>query len=99
MKVVAIKPAFFNGALVSLGDELDIPDRTKGSWFASPESPQAQAAVKIKASGSTPVRVLGAIARGLTPDLSDPALVNPVALHEISGRQHVSFIDLMGVKP
>ncbi len=44
MKVTAIKPAFFNGRRVRLGDELDVPQGLKGSWFALVASPEAKAA-------------------------------------------------------
>lgn len=35
MKVVAIKPAFYRGRRVRVGDELDIPENEKGSWFVA----------------------------------------------------------------
>lgn len=44
MKVVATKVAFFNGARVRVGAEMDIPDGTKGSWFVAVDSPAAKAA-------------------------------------------------------
>lgn len=44
MKITAIKPAFYNGRRVRVGDELDIPEGTKGSWFAPVASPEAEAA-------------------------------------------------------
>lgn len=44
MKIVAIKPAFYNGRRVRVGDELDIPQGTKGSWFAPAAAPEAKAA-------------------------------------------------------
>lgn len=43
MKIVAIKPAFYNGRRVRVGDELDIPTGTKGSWFAPTGSAEAKA--------------------------------------------------------
>ena len=43
MKIVAIKPAFYNGRRVRVGDELDIPQGFKGSWFAATESIEAKA--------------------------------------------------------
>lgn len=33
MKVTAIKPGYF-GKLRQIGDEFDVPDGTKASWFA-----------------------------------------------------------------
>jgi hypothetical protein len=47
MKIVAIKPAFFNGRRVRVGDELDIPSGMLGSWFAPVASTEAKAA-KVK---------------------------------------------------
>ena len=44
MKIVAIKPAFYNGRRVRVGDELDIPQGLKGSWFAATASIEAKAA-------------------------------------------------------
>lgn len=44
MKVVATKLAFFNGSRVRPGAELEVPDGTKGSWFAPVASPEARAA-------------------------------------------------------
>lgn len=47
MKIVAIKTAFYNGRRVRVGDELDIPQGMKGSWFAAVATPEAEAA-KVK---------------------------------------------------
>lgn len=69
MQVVAVKPAYFNDQLLRIGDEIDIPDRTKGSWFTPADSAEADAARTIKARGSTPVRVLDKHARGETVSL------------------------------
>ena len=44
MKIVAIKPAFYNGRRVRVGDELDIPQGVKGSWFVSTGTVEARAA-------------------------------------------------------
>jgi hypothetical protein len=33
MKVVVVKPAFYNGFRVRVGTELNVPDELKGSWF------------------------------------------------------------------
>lgn len=44
MKIVAIKPAFYNGRRVRVGDELDIPQGLKGSWFAATATIEAKAA-------------------------------------------------------
>ncbi len=44
MKIVAIKPAFYNGRRVRVGDELDIPQGLKGSWFVPTATLEAKAA-------------------------------------------------------
>ncbi len=44
MKVVAIKPAFYNGRRVRVGTELEVPQGLKGSWFAPVAAPEAKAA-------------------------------------------------------
>lgn len=43
MKIVAIKVAFYNGRRVRVGDELEVPQGTKGSWFAPVASAEAKA--------------------------------------------------------
>ena len=48
MKVVAIKPAFFNGTRIRVGAEVEIPDNLKGSWFAKVDSPVAKATKAVK---------------------------------------------------
>lgn len=53
MKIVAIKPAFFNGRRVRVGDELDIPQGSLGSWFAPVASIEAKAA-KVKPAKTEP---------------------------------------------
>jgi hypothetical protein len=53
MKIVAIKPAFYNGRRVRVGDELDIPQGTKGSWFAPVASSEADKA-KVKPGKDVP---------------------------------------------
>lgn len=55
MKVIAIKPAFHNGSLVRVGDEVEVHEGHRGSWFVKASSPEAKAAVKpAKAKGETP---------------------------------------------
>ena len=44
MKIVAIKPAFYNGRRVRVGQEFDIPQGSKGSWFAPVASDEAKKA-------------------------------------------------------
>lgn len=53
MKIVAIKTAFYNGRRVRVGDELDIPQGLKGSWFAPLASVEADKA-KAKPAKETP---------------------------------------------
>jgi hypothetical protein len=55
MKVTAIKLAFHNGTLVNVGDEVEVPEGHRGSWFVKASSPEAKAAVKpAKAKGEVP---------------------------------------------
>lgn len=49
MKVVAIKPAFYNGARIRVGAEVDVPENYKGSWFVKAEAQAAKAAKAPKA--------------------------------------------------
>lgn len=49
MKVIAIKPAFYNGARVRVGAELEVPDTLKGSWFAKADTAAAKPAKVSKA--------------------------------------------------
>ena len=44
MKIVALKPAFYNGRRVRVGQEFEIPSGLKGSWFAPVTSVEAVAA-------------------------------------------------------
>jgi hypothetical protein len=53
MKIVAIKPAFFDGRRVRVGDELDIPQGSSGSWFTPVASIEAKA-TKVKPAKSEP---------------------------------------------
>lgn len=53
MKVVAVKEAFYNGRRVRVGAELDVPEGTKGSWFAPVASIKAK---ELKAEQSKPKR-------------------------------------------
>lgn len=44
MQVIVTKPAFFNGSLLSVtGKPIELPDGTKGSWFAPVGSAEGQA--------------------------------------------------------
>jgi hypothetical protein len=53
MKVKAIKPAFFAGARVREGQELEVPAGTKGSWFVALEEYKAPPKPKAKAQPQT----------------------------------------------
>lgn len=43
MKVIAIKPAFHNGARVRVGDVVEVADGHKGSWFTAADTVKAPA--------------------------------------------------------
>lgn len=43
MKVIAISPAFYNGARVRVGDVVDVPEGFKASWAAPTDSVKPQA--------------------------------------------------------
>lgn len=65
MKVVAVKSAFINGRMVTLGDEIDIPYDTKGKWFAPADSEAATIAKQIRAFNCTTPEFLNSRAAGL----------------------------------
>lgn len=54
MRVVATKPAFYNGFRVRPGAELEVPDDLKGSWFAKVNAPEAKAAQAVKPAKAEP---------------------------------------------
>lgn len=59
MKMIAIKPAFFNGMRVRVGDEVDVPEGLKASWYAPAEVLKAaQAAKAAKAAKATAPKAL-----------------------------------------
>lgn len=45
MKVVATEVAFYDNHLVRVGDELDVPEGTRGKWFALPGTLEAHRAL------------------------------------------------------
>jgi hypothetical protein len=53
MKVKALKPGFFGGSLRDVGQEFDVPNGTKGTWFVAVEDFKAPAKAKAKAAPST----------------------------------------------
>lgn len=63
MKVIAIKAAFFNGARVRQGAVLEIPDKTKGSWFAPVDSETGKAAKNPGKQKEEP-KTLSEVAKG-----------------------------------
>jgi len=70
MKIVAIKPAFYNGRRVRIGDELDIPKGSKGSWFAPVASTEAKAA-KVKPSAKQEPKALSEMGKGDAKSFTD----------------------------
>jgi hypothetical protein len=46
MKVVAIKPAFYNGARIRVGDEVEVADDFKAAWAVKTQTVEAKAAAK-----------------------------------------------------
>jgi hypothetical protein len=70
MKIVAIKPAFYNGRRVRIGDELDIPQGSKGSWFAPVASTEAKAA-KVKPSAKQEPKALSEMGKGDAKSFTD----------------------------
>lgn len=38
MKVTVIKPAFYDGSLLNVGQEINVPETLKGSWFVPSET-------------------------------------------------------------
>lgn len=46
MRVVATKPAFHAGCYVRVGEELELPEATPGSWFAPVGTPAAERALR-----------------------------------------------------
>lgn len=49
MKVIALKEGFFDGTRIRAGDEFDVPQGTKGSWFTPVKEPKAADARDVKA--------------------------------------------------
>lgn len=44
MKVTAIKPAFYNARRVRVGDDVEVPETFKASWFVKNDTAAAKAA-------------------------------------------------------
>ena len=54
MKIVATKPAFYNGRRVRVGDELEVPSTFKGSWFVATDAVEAKEAKAAKEKPAKP---------------------------------------------
>lgn len=62
MKVIALKPAFYNGARIRAGAELEVPDNMKGSWFVKADTIEAKAAKPAKQKAEP--KALSELAKG-----------------------------------
>lgn len=64
MKVVAIKPAFYNGTRVRVGDEVEVTDDFKGSWFVKAETVAAAKVVKESKPSRPQPKALSQVGKG-----------------------------------
>jgi hypothetical protein len=64
MKVTAIKPAFYNGTRVRVGDEMELPNDFKGSWFVKSETVEAAKAVKDAKPSRPQPKALSQVGKG-----------------------------------
>lgn len=64
MKVTIIKPAFHNGTRVRVGDEMDVSDDLKGSWFVKAETVEAAKAVKEAKPSRPQPKALSQVGKG-----------------------------------
>ena len=64
MKVTAIKPAFHNGARVRVGDQLEVADDFKGSWFVKAESVEAAKVVSAAKPSRPQPKALSQMGKG-----------------------------------
>lgn len=64
MKVIAIKPAFYNNALVNRGDVVEVPDNFKATWFAKMETVAAKAAAKPVKQDRPAPKALSQVGKG-----------------------------------
>lgn len=64
MKVTAIKPAFYNGTRVRVGDEMELPNDFKGSWFVKSETVEAAKAVKEAKPSRPQPKALSQVGKG-----------------------------------
>lgn len=63
MKVIAIAAAFYNGARVRPGAEVEVPDTFKGSWFVKVDGPEAKAARAARVKTKDEPRALSQLAK------------------------------------
>jgi hypothetical protein len=73
VKIVAIKPAFYNGRRVRVGQEFEIPSGLKGSWFAPVTSAEAVAAAEAEVARPAFDESAGAAHRPGDQDRGGPA--------------------------
>lgn len=53
MKVKALQPGFFGGSRIRPGQEFEVPDGTKGTWFVAVGEFKAPVKPKAKAAPQT----------------------------------------------
>lgn len=63
MKVIALSVGFHSGSLKNIGDEFDVADGAKASWFAPVESVAAKAAKPVKVRRPEP-KALSQVGKG-----------------------------------
>lgn len=64
MKVTAIKPAFYEGTRVRVGDSLEVPDNFKASWFVKAESVEAAKVVSAAKPSRPQPKALSQMSKG-----------------------------------
>jgi len=63
MKVKALQTGFFGGSRIREGQEFDVPDGTKGTWFVTVGEHAAQAAKAPKAKPKAQPQTLSELAK------------------------------------
>jgi len=63
MKVIALTVGFHNGSRIRKGEEFEVADGAKASWFAPIESAGAKAAKPVKAARPEP-KALSQVGKG-----------------------------------
>lgn len=64
MKVIAIKPAFYNGARVRAGDEIEVAGDFKASWFVKTDTVEASKAVNAAKPSRPQPKALSQVGKG-----------------------------------